>query len=452
MTDRRLPTELLLEAGRLLLEYNESTAAIHRALTTTAAALTGEPCRVLVSYRGLAVSIGGGSPDLIDVGELHYNTAVQARVHRLLADVRAGQLDAASTLARLRSVEAETPRHSRWLACVALGAAAACLARLLGADGGGLAVVGVATAVGLFARQELGRLHFSLLALPFTAALIGAVAGGLAVRLGWTRSPDLAVVVPALMVIPGPHLINGLLDLIDNHLPMSLARLGLAAGILLAGAAGVAHGAELSLPDLAAPDRPADPGRLTFITDAALAGVVTCGFAVFYNTTWRVLGMATVGGMTGHGVRFLALEAGAGLLAATVLGGLTVGAIAALLARRFRTPVAVIAFAGAVTMIPGLSLYRALAGALWLARLPDLTDAGSVTATLSNALQAGLVIGGLTLGLAVGASAVLALVGDQDAPTLPRVGTGHQSDRVSPATRQEVDRSISRETARGHDR
>jgi uncharacterized membrane protein YjjP (DUF1212 family) len=389
---------------------------------------------------------------MMDVEELRYNTAVQARVHQILGQVRAGRLEASAALARLRTAEADTPRYPRLLSAVVLGVAAACLARLLGADGGAAAVAAVATAVGLLARQELGRHHFSLLALPFTAALIGSVAGGLAIRLGWTRSPDLAVVVPALMLVPGPHLINGLLDLIDNHLPMSLARLGLAGGILLAAAAGVALGAELSLPDLGAPDRPADLGRLTFITDAALAGVVTCGFAMFYNTTWRVLGMATVGGMTGHGVRFLALEAGAGLLAATVLGGLTVGAIAALLARRFRTPVAVIAFAGAVTMIPGLNLYRALAGALWLARLPDLSDAGGVTAMLSNAVQAGLVIGGLTLGLAVGASVVLALVGDQDATTLPRVGPGHQSDRLSPATDQEFDRSIPRETARGHDR
>ena len=40
--------------------------------------------------------------------------------------------------------------------------------------------------------------------------------------------------MPALMVVPGPHLINGLLDLIDNHVPMALARFGLAAGVLLA--------------------------------------------------------------------------------------------------------------------------------------------------------------------------------------------------------------------------
>ena len=56
MSPRQLNTELLLQAGRLLLEYNESTEAIHRALTETARALTEETCHVAVSYRGVAAS------------------------------------------------------------------------------------------------------------------------------------------------------------------------------------------------------------------------------------------------------------------------------------------------------------------------------------------------------------------------------------------------------------
>jgi uncharacterized membrane protein YjjB (DUF3815 family) len=345
--------------------------------------------------------------------------------------VRTGRLDPAAALAAMRTVEADTPRHPRWLSAPVLGLAAAALARLLGADGGAAGVAGAATAVGLLVRQELGRREFSLLGLPFAAAFIGAVAGGLAIRLGWTGTPDLVLVVPALMLIPGPHLINGLQDLIDNDLPMSLARFGLAAGILFAGAAGVALGVELTLSDPAPADRTADVGPLSLATDASLAGIVTCGFAVFYNTAWRHLAMAMFPGMAGHGFRFLALEADYGLLAATFVGGLTVGMLSGLIAWRHRTPVAVIASAGAVTMIPGLSLYRALGGALRLARLPDRTDAATVTATLGHALQAGLVIGGLALGLVVGARAVLALVGDRDALGTGGVAAIRASERES---------------------
>ncbi len=410
MSVRRLHTELLVQAGRLLLEYNESTGAIHRALAATARALTEETCDVAVSYNGVAIALGGEAPALGRVAELRYNMALQARVHALLEEVRQGKLEPAAALARLGTVEADTPRHSRWLAIAVLGAAAASLAALLGADTGAASVAGLSTGVGLFVRQELGRRHVSLLALPLAAALIGATLGGLATRLGWTRTPGLALIVPSLMLVPGPHLINGLLDLVDNYLPMSLARLGLAAGILLASALGVAVGIELTLPGPPA-EAAGNADHLTLWLDVVLAGIVTCGFAVFYNTAWAQLWMAAVGGMGGHGLRFLALEAGCRLEAATFLGGLAVGAVSAWMARVGKVPVAVIAFAGAVTMMPGLHIYRALGGAAGLARQADPMDPAAVAGLLGTAFQAFLVVSGLALGLLLGTRAVLALTG-----------------------------------------
>ena len=81
------------------------------------------------------------------------------------------------------------------------------------------------------------------------------------------------------------------------------------------------------------------------------------------------------------------MEAGCRLEAATFLGGLAVGVISAWMARSRKMPVAVIAFAGAVTMIPGLHIYRALGGALRLARLGEMTDPGTVALTFGNAYK-----------------------------------------------------------------
>jgi uncharacterized membrane protein YjjP (DUF1212 family) len=435
MSARRLRTELLAHAGRLLLEYNESTEAIHRALTATAGALSDEACQVAVSYGGVAVSLAGKALVLMPVRELRYNTAVQARVHTILEQVRRSELEPADALAQLGRVEATTPRHPRWVAILVVGVAAAGLARLLGADAGAVVIAGLATGLGLFARQELGRRHFSLLTLPLTAALIGAVLGGLAIRLGWTGTPSLVLVVPALMVVPGPHIINGVMDLIDNHLPMSMARLGLAAGILLAGALGIVLGVEMTLPGPLPPDQGANVDHLNLVSDMVLAGIVTCGFAVFYNTAWRQVGMAAVGGMAGHGLRFLALEADWRLEAATFLGGLAVGVISGWMARSARTPVAVLAFAGAVTMIPGLHMYRALGGAMQLARLTSEATPSAVAATLGNASQAGLVVSGLALGLILGARAVLALGGELTAPKIHSPGP-HRDAAVPPGHEQ----------------
>jgi uncharacterized membrane protein YjjP (DUF1212 family) len=408
---RRIQTDLLLQAGRLLLEYNESSGEVLRTLTATARSLTDEPCHVAITYRGVAIFLAGDSPTPETVKELRYNVAVQMQVHQVLDGVRRGALDASSALSSLKRVEAETPRQSRWLAALLLGAAAASFAQILGADPGATVVAGVAACAGLLARQELGRRHFSLLALPLTAAFIGAVLGGLAIRLGWTRSPELVVIVPALMLVPGPHLINGLFDLIDNQVPMSLSRLGLATGILLASALGIVLGVELI--DPTRDESGSAAGSLNLVSDMVLAGIATCGFAVFYNTPWRQLWMVAPGGMAGHGLRFLALEAGVRPEAAAFLGGLTIGAFSAWLARRTRLPVAVIAFSGAVCMIPGLSLYRALGGAVQLARLADEAPAELIARTLGNAFQGCLVVCGLGLGLVVGARVLLALSGER---------------------------------------
>jgi uncharacterized membrane protein YjjB (DUF3815 family) len=224
------------------------------------------------------------------------------------------------------------------------------------------------------------------------------------------------VIVPSLMLVPGPQIINGLFDLIDNYLPMSLARLGLAAAILLASALGIVLGIELVLPGPLSAESAVRVDHLNVFSDMLLAGIATCGFAVIYNAGWAQVGMAVVGGMAGHGLRFLAMDFGCWPEAATLLGGFAVGVVTGWIARSNRTPVALIAFAGAVTMMPGLQIYGALQGGLQLARLKSAADLTSLGETLGDASQAFLVVAALVVGLVVGARLVFALVGERDFP------------------------------------
>jgi uncharacterized membrane protein YjjB (DUF3815 family) len=297
-----------------------------------------------------------------------------------------------------------------------LGVAAACLAVLLGGDLATIVVAGVATSVGLVIRQELGRRHFSLLALPLAGGFVGAVLGGIVIRLGWTQTPGLALIVPSLMIVPGTHLINGLLDLVDNQIPMSIARLALSASILIAIALGVVVAVEIIFPGLPPLEDNAKADYLNVATDMLLAGVVTIGFAVYYNTAWAHVGLATIGGMAGHGLRFLALGAGWGLVPATFVGGAAVGVIAAWIGRSYRIPLAVAAFAGAVTMMPGLQIYRALSGSLRIARLNDAADRTLIAGTLGNALQSWLVVIALAIGLIIASRFALLLAGETRLP------------------------------------
>jgi uncharacterized membrane protein YjjP (DUF1212 family) len=407
MGQHSIQAELLATAGRLLLEYNDSSGSIQRTLAATARALSDDEFRVVVFYGGVIVSLGGEPPLTAPVRELRYNQALQARVHAILANVRDGELDAQAALDQLTRAETETPHQSPWLAVPLLGIAASALALLLGADSAAATIAGLATALGLIARQQLHRWNSKLLTLPLTAAFIGAALGGIAIRLGWTASSALALVVPSLMLIPGPHLINSLLDLIENYLPMSVARFALATGIIIASALGIVMGVELTLSDTPIANPAIGTAHLNLISDMLLAALVTCGFAVFYNAAWPHVGLAVLGGLIGHGLRYLALEAGCRLEVATFLAALAIGVIASLTARRYRVPVAVLAFAGAVTMMPGVQIYGALSGSLQLARAGAAGELPTLAGTLGDALQASLVVAAIALGLVVPAYAII---------------------------------------------
>lgn len=361
----------------------------------------GEECEIAVSYLGVTVSLDGESPVTSSAPEIRYNTAFQVRIHDVLEQLGNRQITAAEGLTLLQRLEHDTPRHPAWLAVTMLGTAAAALASLLGADVGAIVIAGLATGIGLIARKLLSRGHATGLALPFVAALIGGVIGGIAIRQGWTTSPGLALIVPCLMLVPGPHLINGLLDLVDNQLPMSMARPALATAILVAAGLGLLIGVELSISSLPELRQSFVTDQPSLLVDMFLAGIVTAGFSVYYNTSWPLVGLTIVGGAIGHGLRSLAIRADWSLEAATFLGGFAVGAVSTWLARSSKAPVAVIAFAGAVTMMPGLQIYGALRGVVQLARLQQGAELPTITAMLANGAESVAVVAALGLGLIV---------------------------------------------------
>ena len=104
---------------------------------------------------------------------------------------------------------------------------------------------------------------------------------------------------------------------------------------------------------------------------------MTVGLAVLFNTAWPHVALSAIGGMAGHGLRFLSLQAGWGLVPATFVGVAAVGIVAAWIVRSYRNTLAVAAFAGAVTMMPGLQIYRDLSGSLRIARPNDAASVGS---------------------------------------------------------------------------
>jgi uncharacterized membrane protein YjjB (DUF3815 family) len=303
---------------------------------------------------------------------------------------------------RLQALERLAPRHRRVAVAVLFGLAAAAIAWLLRADWGAIAVSGVSSALGLIARQELAKRSVILFAHPFAAGLIGAAIGGLAIRQGWTATPGFCLVVPALMLVPGPHLINGVHDMLENHMQTGVCRLGLATGVLIATALGVVLGGWLTLGPATLSTSPSDAIPLTLALDAALAGVAACGFGAFYNAPWRVLWVSILCGVVGHGLRYLCLDY-MGVAMATLFACVAIGLIANLAANRLHLPFSAVAFAGAVPMMPGVFIYQSIAGAMRLSAAGTSADPAIAAATLALSFESLFVVGAIALGLLIGA-------------------------------------------------
>jgi uncharacterized membrane protein YjjP (DUF1212 family) len=388
-------------SARLLLEYNVRSSLLERSVERIARHLdvAVEP---IVGYREVTLAMADGRNFHARAPELRINVAVSASALQIIDDLCRGRIGLDAATIHLETLERVAPRRERWVVALLFGLAASAIAWLLSADWGAIVVSGLSSVLGLIARQALARRSFVLFAQPFAAGLIGAVLGSVAIRLGWTMTPGLCLIVPALMVVPGPDLINGAHDLLDNYMQPGFGRLQFAMGIVVTTALGVVAGGWLILGPGTVSTSPSDAMALTLPLDVALAGIAACGFGVVQNAPWRIVWLSILCGMAGHGLRYVCL-AYLSVEISSLLACLAIGLIANVAARRLHFPFSAVAFAAAVSMIPGVFIYQSIAGTMRLAAAGSSADPALAAATLALACKSVFVVGGMTIGLLAGA-------------------------------------------------
>jgi uncharacterized membrane protein YjjP (DUF1212 family) len=388
-------------SARLLLEYNLRSQSIEQRIERIARHL-GVELQAIVGYRVVTLAFEDGRSLHARAPELRINVAVSTGVRHVLDELSLDRMSLDEATKSLEALERLPPSHRRQVVVLLFGLAAAAIAWLLRADWGAIALSGVSSALGLIARQELAKRSVIVFAQPFVGGLIGAALGGLATRLGWTETPGFCLIVPALMLVPGPHLINGVHDILENHIQTGVSRLGLAASILLATALGVALGAWATLGLATVSTAVSEATPLTLPLDAALAGLAACGFGAFYNTPWRVLWVSILCGVVGHGLRYVCLDH-MSVEIATLFACLAIGLIANMAANRLRLPFAALSFAGAVPMMPGVFIYQSLAGAIRLSAAGTVVDQTLASTTVALSFKSVFVVGAIAIGLLIGA-------------------------------------------------
>lgn len=394
-------------AAALLFAHAQTTERTIRDIKRFANAL-GHTVTVTASWDGIALGLvlpgqGGGThrtdapavvvpvtPTLVDMGKV---AAVVSVIDRTCE----GGLGLEAAIADLEQIQRSSSASTLRFSLMA-GAGAMALGVIFGAlHLISLALIGLSGFLGAQLRRAIGRLSANTLVQPFAAALLAGAIGAISVRLEFTTAQRLVAVCPCMVLVPGPHFLNGAIDLLRARIPLGLARLAYASLIVLAISAGLLIGLALggtSLP-------PAAPSRAAPLWgDMVAAGVAVAAYGAFFSLPWRLLPVPVLVGMLAHGVHWAAIVvAGASPAIGSLLSCLFVGTIISPVADRLRLPFAGLAFASVVSLIPGVFLFRMAGGLVELlqpgaAARPDLV--GSVIFDAANAF---LITTAMTVGL-----------------------------------------------------
>ena len=392
------PAAVLSTVIRLLLAHGQTTERVVQAAQGLAGRLgyqlgiaPGWGCTLVSLVRGEArrMEVVVAPPVAVDM-------RVVAGVMRLIEPPPGRPFDIATVVAGLQALD-HTPPVSVARYAVMAAAGAAALAVVFGvARVWDLVVIAAVAGTGALVRRGLARRTGNLFVQPLAASLIAGLAGAIAIRAQASPQSGLLALCPCMILVPGPHLLNGAMDLVRGRVALGGTRLGYASTTILMICLGLLTGLALggaSLPQ-ATP-----PSHVPILFDTLAAGVAVLAYGSFFAMPWTLLPAPVMVGMAAHALRWaLVGPAHASPVLGAFAACLLVGACMAPLADRLHLPFAGCAFAAVVSLIPGVFLFE------MAAKLVEIVGKGAdaPTSLVAGALADGTIAGMTFLAMCAG--------------------------------------------------